>query len=86
MILRKGVVIRTIHNMYVYIYINVVLIYVTEHRKRDHFGQKFKTELLVPPYSSYLGLCNDTFWEATSATTMKIQDAKVAPHGKLHVH
>ena len=27
----------------------IVLIYVTEHRKRDHFGQKFKTELLVPP-------------------------------------
>ena len=33
-----------------------VLKYVTEHRKRDHFGQKCKTELLAPPYSSCLGL------------------------------
>ena len=53
---------------------------MTEHRKSDHFGQKFKTDLLVPP--SYLGLSNDTSWEARSATTTKIQDAKVAPHGK----
>ena len=60
-------------------------IYVTEHRKRDNFGQKFKTELLVPPDSSYLGLSNDTSWEARSATTMKIQDAKLAPHKKKHV-
>ena len=55
--------------------------YVTEHRKRDHFRQKVKTELLVPPYSSYLGLWNDASWEARSATTTKIQDAKLAPHG-----
>ena len=63
-----------------------IYICVNEHRKRDHFGQKFKTELLVPPYSSYLGLRNDTSWEVRSATTTTIQDGKVAPHGKLHVH
>ena len=50
--------------------------------KRDYFGQKFKTELLVPPYSSGHGLSNDISWEARSATTMKIQDAKVAPMGR----
>ena len=54
---------------------------MTENRKRDHFGQKFKTEILVPPYSSGLGLSNDISWEARSATTIKIQDAKVAPMG-----
>ena len=51
--------------------------YVTEHRKRDHLGQK--TELLVPPYISCLGLSNDTFCEARSATNTKIQDTKVTP-------
>ena len=50
---------------------------MTEHRKRDHFGQKFKTELLYHHNSSYLGLRNDTSWEARSATTMKIQDANL---------
>ena len=56
--------------------------HIFEHRKRDHFGQIFKTELLGTPYSSYLGLRNDTSWEVRSVTTTKIQDAKVAPHGK----
>ena len=61
---------------------NSLLLYVTEHNKRDHFRQILKTELLVPPYSSYLGLSNYNTWEARSAITMNIQDTKVAPHRK----
>ena len=52
---------------------------VTEHRKRENLGQKKTTELLVPQYISCLGLSDDTFCEARSATNTKIQDAKVTP-------
>ena len=65
---------------FLYLLVNVFfLLYVTERRKREHLGQKLKTELLVPSYTSCLGLSNDTFCEARSATNTKIQDAKVTP-------
>ena len=38
--------------MYVCIVWYVMCVYVTKHRKRDDFGQKFKTKLLVPPYKN----------------------------------
>ena len=34
--------------MYVCMYINIVLIYVTVPGKRDHLGNFFKIELLLP--------------------------------------
>ena len=41
-------VIRTIHNIYVCMYINIVLIYVTVPGKRDQVAHFFKIELLLP--------------------------------------
>ena len=49
--------------------------------KGNIWDKNKKTELLVPPYISCLGLSNDTFCEARSATNTKIQDAKVTPVG-----
>ena len=58
---------------------NVSFIYGLNIGKRSTWDKNKKNELLVPPYISCLGLSNDTFCEARSATNTKIQDAKVTP-------